>query len=134
MATRLMPVLVAAALLPLTACGGLSPDADAAADVALSFHAAVSAGDGQSACDDLAPGTADVLQRDAGAGCAQAVLDEDIPDASTVLDAQAFGQVAQVVMSGDVVFLAAFGDEWRVTAAGCSPRDNKPYYCSIDGG
>jgi hypothetical protein len=60
-------------------------------------------------------------------------LQQDVPDGGAVLSRAAYGQLAQVVMAGDVVFLAAFGDRWRVTAAGCSPRGNRPYRCLIEG-
>ena len=115
-------------------CASLAPDAHAAGRVAERFHLALSAGDGEAACAELAPETLSVLESDADEPCASAILAEDIPEGGHVLESQAYGQVAQVALDGDVVFLASFGERWRVTAAGCRPRDNRPYHCSIDGG
>jgi hypothetical protein len=115
-------------------CASLAPDTDAASRVAEVFHRALSEGDSEAACAELAPQTLSVLESDADQPCADAILAEDIPDAGMALETQAYGQVAQVVLDGDVVFLASFGDRWRVTAAGCTPRGERPYHCAIDGG
>jgi hypothetical protein len=45
-----------------------------------------------------------------------------------------YGQWAQVRFSGDTVFLAVFPDGWRVVAAGCEARQDRPYHCRIQGG
>lgn len=127
-------VIAALLLTLLSGCSSLAPDAEAAAAAAENFHRAVAGGDGAAACAWLAPETVAVLEQDSGRSCPDAVLDEDVPDGGPVVDRQAFGQLAQVVMTGDVVFLAAFGDRWRVTAAGCTARENRPYHCSIEGG
>ncbi len=127
--------LVAVLAVPiLSECASLAPDAGAAADVASSFHRALSDGDGAAACALLAPETAAALEQDSGQSCRQAVIDQDIPDGGTALDRQAYGQTAQVLLTGDVVFLASVGDQWRVSAAGCTPRNERPYHCSIEGG
>jgi hypothetical protein len=131
---RLVPTALIASLLVLPGCASLAPDTQAAGRVAEQFHRSLSDSDGGAACDELAPETVAVLEQDSGDPCADAVLAEDIPDAGEVLESQAYGQVAQVVLNGDVVFLASFGDRWRVTAAGCTHRDSRPYHCSIDGG
>jgi hypothetical protein len=125
---------VAAAALLLTGCGSLAPDASAAADVATVFHVAVADGDGEAACAVLAPEAVAALEQDSGESCSQAVLEQDIPDGGAVVDRSAYGQVAQVVLAGDVVFLDAFGDSWRVSAAGCTTRASRPYHCSIEKG
>jgi hypothetical protein len=44
-----------------------------------------------------------------------------------------YGQWAQVRLSEDTVFLGAFPGGWRVVAAGCTPRDNRPYDCTLQG-
>lgn len=132
---RAGPWLVALALLAaVSACSSLAPDADAAAHVAQDFHRALTDGNGAAACELLAPQTVETVERDSGGSCADAILDQDVPDGGPVVGRQAFGQLAQIVMTGDVVFLGAFGDRWRVTAAGCTSRVNRPYHCSIEGG
>jgi hypothetical protein len=47
---------------------------------------------------------------------------------------EVYGQRAQVRLSGDTVFLAVFPDGWRVVAAGCTARGEKPYDCVLQGG
>ena len=34
----------------------------------------------------------------------------------------------------DTVFLATFPGGWRVVAAGCTPRGDRPYDCTVAGG
>jgi hypothetical protein len=39
-----------------------------------------------------------------------------------------------VRLSGQAVFLAMFPGGWRVVAAGCQSRGERPYDCVVDGG
>jgi hypothetical protein len=125
---------LAAVLGLLTACASLAPDTDAAAVTATGFQHALADRDGAAACATLAPTTIESLEENTGEPCAQAVLDQDIPSAQEVITSAAYGQGAQVVLDHDVVFLAAYGDRWLITAAGCQARDNRPYQCSIEKG
>jgi hypothetical protein len=45
-----------------------------------------------------------------------------------------YGQWAQVRIGGDTVFLAVFPGSWRVVAAGCQSRGDRPYDCQVQGG
>lgn len=129
-------VLLGAALisaLTMSGCALTPPDGDAAARVAQQFHDAVATGGGAAACAVLAPNTVEELESD-GTPCAQAVLDEELPPAAAVIETQAFGRQSQVRLAGDVVFLTLSGDDWLVTAAGCTPQDAKPFRCLIKGG
>ena len=67
-------------------------------------------------------------------GAPEAILAQDLPGAHDVRDSQAFGRGAQVLMDGDVVFLSMFGNRWLITAAGCQPRGDRPYDCTLKGG
>ena len=128
------PALAALAVLPavLVASGSrVEHDATAAAGVASAFHRAVQDADGSASCALLAPATVEDLEGSSGQPCPQAVLAQDLPDAQDVQDSQAFGRAAQVLMDGDVVFLSVFGDRWLVTAAGCTPRGDRPYDCTL---
>lgn len=118
----------------LTSCSTLGPDTTAAAEVAVAFHQAVRDGNGNAACGLLAPATVEDLESTGGQPCPDAVLAQDLPDTRDVQGAQAFGRGAQVLMTGDVLFLAVFGDHWLVTAAGCTPRGDRPYDCTLKGG
>ena len=131
------PALTALAVLPVmlvTSCSTLGPDTAAAAGVASAFHRAVRDGDGHAACAFLAPATVEDLEGTSGQPCPAAILTQDLPEAQDVQDSQAFGRAAQMSMDGDVVFLSVFGDRWLVTAAGCTPRGDRPYDCTLKGG
>jgi hypothetical protein len=93
----------------------------------------VAAGDGEAACATLAPDTVAELEKSSGTACAQAITEEDLPEPGTVETVDVYGQWARVVTSNDTVFLGAFGDGWRVVAAGCGSRGERPYDCRLQG-
>jgi hypothetical protein len=118
-------------VLAVTGCSSVGDREEAAAQVALRLSNAVAAGDGAAACALLAPDTAETVAEDAP--CAEAILDQDLPRPGTVVGIDVYGQWAQVRLDDDTVFLASFGGGWRVVAAGCTPRANRPYQCSVEG-
>ena len=126
--------LAAHALAALPGCASVGERGAAAAAVATRLLTAVDDKDGAAACAVLAPDTASALARSAGMPCAQAILDEDLPAPGAVIRADVYGQWAQVRLADDTVFLAVFRDGWRVVAAGCVPRPNRPYDCELQGG
>jgi hypothetical protein len=131
------PALAALAVLPavlVASCSTLGPDTTAAAGVALVFHRAVLDGVGHAACALLAAASVEDLVGSYGHPCPYAILTQNLPAAQDVQDTQAFGRAAQVSMDGDVVFLSVFGDRWLITAAGCTPRGDRPYDCTLKGG
>lgn len=134
MAKPLWLLGVAATAVLLSGCGSLGPDTDGAAAAAQQFHRATAGQDGVSACQSLSVRTARELEQSDGEPCAQAVLDADVPDASDVRDVQVWGGRGLVVLDHDVVFVAEFDAGWRVIAAGCSPRQDRPYECLVKGG
>ena len=107
---------------------------DAVAGVAVRLLSAVQDRDGATACAALAPGTVEALEQSAGASCADAILDEDLPEPADVRQVDVYGQWARVVLADDTVFLAAFPGGWRVVAAGCRSRGERPYDCVLQGG
>jgi hypothetical protein len=114
-------------------CAGLGPDTAGAAGAAEAFHAAAARGDGSAACAQLSVRVADELEQSAGTRCEQAVLAADLPDAGQVHEVQVWGGRGLVVLDHDIVFVAEFDSGWRVTAAGCSPRQDRPYDCTVKG-
>ncbi|MFD9902955.1 hypothetical protein ACFWX4_01590, partial [Streptomyces sp. NPDC059063] len=82
----------------------------------------------------LAPGTRDELERSAELPCVRALPDAGLPAGSGVRSVDVYGLRARVVTDRDTLFLSSFPDGWKVTAAGCTPRAEKPYQCLIKGG
>ncbi|MEV0895510.1 hypothetical protein [Actinoplanes sp. NPDC049802] len=114
----------------VTGCASLEERSSAAEATARTFLQAVAEGDGTAACGALAPET----RAEIDAPCEQSILDEALPAPSPVTDSQVYGQSALVRFESDTVFLAVFPDGWRVVAAGCVPRGERPYDCRIQGG
>ncbi|WP_433221762.1 hypothetical protein ACQP00_21580 [Dactylosporangium sp. CS-047395] len=120
---------VSVALL-VAGCATSVPRRDAVADAAVRLLTAVQDRDGGTACALLAPDTAVAVQQAAGdAVCADAILQEDLPGPGAVQHVGVYGQWAEVVFDDDTVFLAALPGGWRVVAAGCRPRGERPYDC-----
>ncbi|WP_139005625.1 hypothetical protein [Arthrobacter crystallopoietes] len=117
----------------LTGCSSLNPGTDDAAKTAQEFHSAVAAGDGETACNLLAPSAVEELEDGAPGACSDKLLELVIPGASQVTDSKAYGSNAQVLMDQDTVFLTRSGDTWKVTAAGCTQQGESPYDCEVGG-
>jgi hypothetical protein len=94
---------------------------------------AVQSRDGAAACALLAPDTASTLEESAGKPCSGAVLDQDLPAPGAVTGTDVYGQWAQVRLADDTLFLAVFPGGWRVVAAGCTARGDRPYDCVLHG-
>ncbi|WIM93525.1 hypothetical protein ACTOB_005505 [Actinoplanes oblitus] len=126
-------LIIAAALLPLAACGSVGDREEAASAVATRLLAAAASQDGVRACATLAPDTTAELEESAGKPCPEAILDEDLPEPGRLIGTAVYGQWAQVRLADDTLFLAVFRDGWRVVAAGCTPRGDRPYDCTLQG-
>jgi hypothetical protein len=137
----LFPRLATVAVLALPAlagCSALAPDAPAAEGVAVAFAAAIDSGNAAEACAILAPGTVAEIESSEDAPCEEAILRLGLPGGGVGRSAEAFGRGAMVELDNDTVFLVGdpSGDVrgWRVTAAGCEPRAERPYDCTVKGG
>lgn len=126
--------LALSAVVLLGGCADVGSRETSAAGIAAKLLTAVDDKDGTAACGVLAPDTATELEQSAGKPCAQAVLVADLPAPGTVSGADVYGQWAQVRLSDDTMFLAVFPGGWRVVAAGCEPRQSRPYDCTLQGG
>ncbi|MFF5229473.1 hypothetical protein [Dactylosporangium sp. NPDC000521] len=129
-----MRVVVMLVLVGLLAAGcGDGGRRDAASATATRLLTAVRDGDGTAACRLLAPATVSALEQSADAPCAEAILDQDLPAPDAVRHVDVYGQWARVVHAGGTEFLAVFPGGWRVVAAGCQPRGDRPYQCAVEG-
>ena len=105
---------LAALLLLCTGCGSRADDAVGAA--AEEFYSAVSAGDGEAACQLLIPEAVRELEDRAAADCAQAILQEDLPTVTQIASIEVYGRNARVVLDQDTAFLTETRNGWRVIA------------------
>jgi hypothetical protein len=129
---RLISIMLALGCLAGCSAGGdRASGADAAAT---GLFQAIAARDGHAACALLAPDTAAEVAQSGNKPCTDAILDEDLPSPGAVTGTDVYGQWAQVRLTGDTVFVAAFTGGWRVVAAGCKPRAERPFDCSVQGG
>ncbi len=118
----------------LVAAAGCADEPSAPAAVAVALHEAVADGDGDAACRLLAPATLSALETDEDADCVQAILDVDLPHAGGASSSNVFSGMARVMLDADTVFLTDVDGAWRVIAAGCVPRGDSPYECTVAGG
>jgi hypothetical protein len=132
---KLVPAVVTTVVLgvPLAGCGSLGPDASAAVEVAREAHRAGNPAEAAQSCRLLAPDVLAELAPEPGDSCGAALQAESPSMPGAVTDTNVYGKSAQVVFEHDVVFLAAFGDEWKVTAMLCTPVPERPYDCTIKG-
>jgi hypothetical protein len=129
----LAAVLLASSLAPvLTGCA--AHDAPVAEDATTRFYAALRGGDGAAACSLLSPAARQDVEQTSGAPCSRGVLQEDLPRPGPPRAASVYGDQAQVQLRGDTVFLARFRQGWKVVAAGCTPRAERPYDCEVEAG
>jgi hypothetical protein len=131
---RMAAVLLPLALAALAGCAAAGGRGEAAAAVATRLLTAVQGKDGAAACAVLAPDTESEVEQSGGKPCPEAILDEDLPGPGAVTATAVYGQWAQVRIGADTVFLAVFPGGWRVVAAGCQSRGDRPYDCEVQGG
>jgi hypothetical protein len=127
---------IAASLLTLALVGcGTGDRADDANVVAERFHAALEAGDGRAACDDLSEETASKLEQEEEKPCAEAILGLDLPKGGTVSFRRVEIRSAVTQLAeGGADFLDEGPDGWKISAAGCEPTaPERPYECELEG-
>jgi hypothetical protein len=114
--------------------GCASANGQGSEDVATRFYEAFRSKDGAAACALLAPATRTAVVRAAQMPCAKGLLAEHLPSPGPVRSTSVYGDQAQVRLVGDTVFVAVFPTGWRVIAAGCKPRPDRPYECAVEAG
>ena len=129
---RFLPLVLLAVL--FASCGSGERERDAAS-VSNHFHAALEAGDGAEACEQLSEETASKLEESEGAPCEQAVLDVDLPAGATNASAEVYVTSAFIDLAdAGSVFLDKGHEGWKVSAAGCEPpTGDRPWECRLEG-
>lgn len=112
--------------------GGCGAPADPGA-TAEQFREALANDDGQAACQLLAPSTVEEIELTEGMPCDEALPGLGLPASGGFDSAETYGRNAQAVFDDDVLFLTESGQRWLVTAAGCTPRGERPYDCDVKG-
>jgi hypothetical protein len=120
---------VVGALLLATGCG--SGESSAVENAAQRFEAAVAARDAATACLMLGSAARSQIESSAGKPCVDAWAGERVPVGGHVARVRAYGSMAIVELDADTIFLAKYADGWRITAADCAPKANKPFDCQI---
>lgn len=126
-------VVLATAVLASAGCSGAAGNDAAAGRVAQEFSSALAAGDPASACDLLAMGTVTALEQESGSACADALGALDLPVGGSVGTTRAFARAAESVVGADTLFLTLEPGGWKVRAAGCTKRPERPYHCDLKG-
>jgi hypothetical protein len=89
------------------------------------------AADPRQRCDLLIPTARAALEEEASAACPEVIQDVPLPGGE-VEAVEVWGGDAQVRLSGDTLFLTQTRNGWRVTAAACTPRGERPYDCEVE--
>lgn len=118
------------ALVLLSGCDGRASNARSAA---AAFERAWQVHDAKAVCAALAPGTRSELEADEQTACPQALGEISLPLAGRARTVNVYGRQARVVLTSDTLFLSLFPGGWKVVAAGCSARPDKPYSCVLKG-
>ncbi|MEQ7126535.1 hypothetical protein ABN034_18645 [Actinopolymorpha sp. B11F2] len=136
-------LVVAVLLVGAVGCGAVHGREDAAIAATREFRLALARHDGAAACAVVAPETRRELEQLAHEACVRAVVAEEIPDGRGVVRrVDVYGDQAVVELAasggkpgaqGDTIFLAEFPSGWKVAAAGCTQRGERPYDCIIKG-
>lgn len=102
--------------------------------VALHFARSVASSADAAACRDLAPSTRSQLEQSQGEPCPQALAAQNLPRPGPLHRTQVFNTTSQASFAHDTFFLGKFHDGWKIIAAGCTPRPDQPYECTLQGG
>ena len=117
----------------LTVCwlSGCTPSGQPAAlDAGARFQAALARGDLSAACAWLSEPTRTRLEATREAACPEALAGLALP-VGPVASIEVWGGNAQARLEQGVVFLGEFAVGWRVVAAGCQARPERPYDCAV---
>jgi hypothetical protein len=126
-------VMMAGATIGISGCSALNPGTDAAVETVQRLHDDLAAGDTGQACALLAPNAVEGVEQGETGSCPNKLAQLSLPQSGAVTDSRAYGSSAQVRLQDDTVFLTRSGNEWKITAAGCIQRGDRPYDCAVKG-
>ncbi|MFJ9078804.1 hypothetical protein ACIRO3_26720 [Streptomyces sp. NPDC102278] len=126
--------LVLAAAVPLVGCGAPAVRVEGAQAASRGFEQALAARDFVTACDLTAPETRAALEEGEKQRCSKALAGQGLPVSHAMAGVEVYGRQAMVRLDSDTLFLSQFEGGWKVVAAGCRPRGDKPYRCTVKGG
>jgi hypothetical protein len=126
---RVVPVVVTGLAVALLGAGCASSELPDVERVATLF--ADPDGDPAERCDLLAPATETALTRDEGVPCPDALPELPI-GAGAVRSVAVWDREAQVQLTDDTFFLSRTDRGWRITAAACTARPERPYACALE--
>jgi hypothetical protein len=115
----------------LTGCGTGQRETEPLA-AAGAFLAAIDRGEGAAACALLAPRTREELVASEKSSCEEAMGGLELPGGAA-REAVVWADQAQVKADAGTLFLMEFADGWKVSAAGCTHRGERPYECTLGG-
>jgi hypothetical protein len=118
----------------LAGCGSVGERRSDAESAAAGFERFLRADDPKGLCTALAPETRSELEESEKASCEKAIASQEIPVGGTAHRVDLYGRQARIVLDADTLFLSLFPDGWKVVAAGCTPRPDRPYQCTLQGG
>ena len=134
MGPRVLASTCLVALALAAGCGTREREDDVTA-VTEAFHAALEAGDGRAACDELTEETASALERQEKKPCEEAILELELRKGGTVADTRVeITSAVATLAEGGTDFLDEGPDGWKLSAAGCVPTSpDQPYECELEG-
>ena len=132
MSRLLAPLLLAA----LVAGCGTSDDRDQARAAVERFYAAIEAGDGEAACEELGESLVEQVESQTQQSCATAITGFDY-EGGEVAQTEVFITNAKVdLRTGESAFLSREADGWRLSALACKPEKGKPadrpFECEVE--
>jgi hypothetical protein len=129
----LATVAILASTTVISGCSALNPGTEAAVNTVQRFHDELAAANTGQACALLAPTTIEGLEEKETGSCPDKLAQLSLPPSGAVTESRAYGRSAQVLLQDDTVFLTRSGNKWKITAAGCTPRGQRPYDCKLKG-
>lgn len=132
---RRLPAVLALLVPAATLAGCSVSGAERTAVTATALRFASHTGDAghAAACRLLAPATREALARDPGPSCEAGLSGAALPAPGRVRTIDVYGHQARVVLERDTYFATRFPGGWRIRAAGCAPRPERPYDCRVKG-